>query len=418
MNSNITKQLRNGNVHDNLLRLIMKHSSGVMLTGQDGDRSVLVALGEKQTTKGLSWQCAKRTIQTSQRWWFGHLSYDLKNEFEHLPEPKEDVFDFGRFFFFSPEVVLRYDPLSHRIAIVYGHESALEGMMNRSGAVRDQQGLSTPMVPDSTPSPDEYQTQFDRLQQHIQRGDIYEVTYSIEHGGSGKLDPVKTYSELLERTKAPHGGFYKVGDNYLLCGSPERYLQHKNGRLVSQPIKGTAKRDNDPATDIRLRDHLRTDEKERAENIMITDLVRNDLSRIAKRNSVQVDELCEVYSYKTVHQMISTISAQLEEGRNPLDAIDVTFPMGSMTGAPKIRAMELIDACESFPRGLYSGSIGYIDPEMNFDLNVVIRSILYNDSAETYAIRTGSALTSLSNAEFEYNECLLKAQSMLDAIRT
>lgn len=116
--------------------------------------------------------------------------------------------------------------------------------------------------------------------------------------------------------------------------------------------------------------------------------------------------------------MISTISAQLEEGRNPLDAIDVTFPMGSMTGAPKIRAMELIDACESFPRGLYSGSIGYIDPEMNFDLNVVIRSILYNDSAEMYAIRTGSALTSLSNAEFEYNECLLKAQSMLDAIRT
>lgn len=389
-----------------------------MLTGQDGNRSVLVALGVKESTKGLSWQAAKQMIRASRRWWFGHLSYDLKNEFEKLSEPKDNAFDFGRFYFFSPEVVLRYSPLNQRIDIECGDESTLEEMMKSVEVALDQQGSFRPIEPVSTLSPDEYTKQFDRLQQHIQRGDVYEVTYSIEHGGSGKLDPVKTYLELLERTKAPHGGFYKLDDNYLLCGSPERYLQHNNGRLVSQPIKGTAKRDGDPTEDLRLLNHLRMDEKERAENIMITDLVRNDLSRIAKRNSVQVDELCEVYSYKTVHQMISTISAQLEEGRNPLDAIDVTFPMGSMTGAPKIRAMDLIDACESFPRGLYSGSIGYIDPEMNFDLNVVIRSILYNDSAERYAIRTGSALTSLSNADFEYNECLLKAQSMLDAIRT
>lgn len=197
-----------------------------------------------------------------------------------------------------------------------------------------------------------------------------------------------------------------------MCASPERYLQKKGSRVISQPIKGTAKRFADPELDDQAKSHLATDAKERAENIMITDLVRNDLSKTALPNSVVVEELCGIYSFKQVHQMITTIASEVPENCPPVDLLKTTFPMGSMTGAPKLSAMQIIEELEETQRGLYSGSVGYFTPSGDFDFNVVIRSILYNEERAYVSFSVGSAITSLAQAEQEYEECLLKANAM------
>ena len=207
-----------------------------------------------------------------------------------------------------------------------------------------------------------------------------------------------------------------MGTHYLICASPERYLQKNSNKLLSQPIKGTIKRSPEPVEDAQLKIDLKTSLKEQSENIMIVDLVRNDLSRIAKRGSVTVEELCTIYSYKQVHQMISSISCELKDNITFTEIIKSTFPMGSMTGAPKVSAMKLIEHYESSKRGLYSGTLGYINPEGDFDFNVVIRSILYNTKNKYASFMVGSAITDKSVAEAEYEECLLKAKAMFEVL--
>jgi para-aminobenzoate synthetase component 1 len=206
--------------------------------------------------------------------------------------------------------------------------------------------------------------------------------------------------------------FYKNKAQYLLCASPERYLQKTGSRVISQPIKGTAKRSADLAIDNQIKQELATDTKERAENIMIVDLVRNDLSKTAIPNSVVVEELCGIYSFKQVHQMITTIASQVPDNCAPVDLLKTTFPMGSMTGAPKLSAIQIIEELEETQRGLYSGAVGYFTPTGDFDFNVVIRSILYNEAKNYVSFSVGSAITSLAQAEQEYDECLLKAKAM------
>jgi para-aminobenzoate synthetase component 1 len=199
--------------------------------------------------------------------------------------------------------------------------------------------------------------------------------------------------------------------------SPERYLKKEGINILSQPIKGTSKRNIDNEEDDLLNiTHLKTSEKERAENIMVVDLVRNDLSRICKEGTVKVDELCAVYSFPQVHQMISTISGILKDGIHWTDAIRQTFPMGSMTGVPKKKVMELIENYERSKRGLFSGSIGYVTPAGDFDFNVVIRSLLYNSTDKYLSFHTGSAITFSSDPETEYEECLLKAEAIKKAL--
>ena len=215
----------------------------------------------------------------------------------------------------------------------------------------------------------------------------------------------------------PHFGAYlKYFDQYLICASPERFICKRNNQLISQPIKGTAKRFTDSIEDEKSKQQLVSDPKERAENIMITDLVRNDLSRTAQKGSVRVDELCGIYSFLQVHQMISTITSKLDPQYSIVDALKLTFPMGSMTGAPKISVMKIIEELEETKRGLYSGAIGYFTPEGDFDFNVVIRSILYNYENKYLSFSVGSAITSLSIPENEYDECLLKAKAMLEVL--
>lgn len=262
---------------------------------------------------------------------------------------------------------------------------------------------------------EEYIQSVIQIQEHLRRGDCYEMNFCMRFTlRNVSPDPFTLYQHLYSISKAPFSAFLRNGERFLICGSPERFLKKEKNRLISQPIKGTIRRGASPAEDLALQQQLRNDPKERSENIMIVDLVRNDFSRIAESGSVAVDELCAIYSFNTVHQMISTVSCSTSA--SPGEILRATFPMGSMTGAPKVRVMELIHQYEKSQRGLYSGTVGYITGDGDFDLNVVIRSILYDRKNRYLSFSVGSAITLASDPEREYDECLLKSESMRRAI--
>jgi len=251
------------------------------------------------------------------------------------------------------------------------------------------------------------------MQQHIAKGDIYEANFCQEFYAKNTLiNPLATYTALNNISSPPFASFFKFEEYYALSASPERYIKKEGNKLISQPIKGTAKRVSNSDDDKNLAESLSTNNKERAENIMIVDLVRNDLSKTALKGSVKVEELCKVYSFKQVHQMISTITSEVNNLYTPVDVLKTTFPMGSMTGAPKVSAMQIIEDLEVSKRGLYSGAIGYFTPEGDFDFNVVIRSILYNSEKKYVSFSVGSAITAKSDIDSEFEECLLKAKAM------
>jgi para-aminobenzoate synthetase component 1 len=210
----------------------------------------------------------------------------------------------------------------------------------------------------------------------------------------------------------PFSVYLKQQPRYVLGASPERFLKKTSNRLVSQPIKGTIRRGRTTTEDEALKLALRNSEKEQAENLMIVDLVRNDLARSAETGSVQVDELFGIYSFQQVHQMISTVSATARADASLAEILGNAFPMGSMTGAPKIRAMQRIDELEATRRGVFSGAIGYITPDGDADFSVVIRSVLYNATDQYASFMVGSAITYDADPEQEYAECLLKASAM------
>lgn len=281
--------------------------------------------------------------------------------------------------------------------------------------------------PDGTSSPspvllprfskEEYLETVRALQRHILRGDCYEINLCQEFFAHPvHIDPLHTWLSLSQASPNPFAAFYKVDDSYLLCASPERYLQRIGDTLLSQPIKGTSPRfQGNPARDEAARDELYNSAKDRSENVMVVDLVRNDLSKICLPGSVRVEELYGIYSFPHVHQMISTIKGELPPGTHWVEAIRATFPMGSMTGAPKKRVVELIGQYERTARGIFSGGVGYVTPEGDFDFNVVIRSILYNNRDQYLSYLVGSGITYYSDAEKEYEECLWKAEGIKKA---
>lgn len=349
-------------------------------------------------------------------WCFGHITYDYKNEIEALKSKQQSAFRFPNLSFFQPEVVVLLK--SNDIEILHSSnpagEKKLISALNKRASLKSDNPNSRKIVDLTTK--EEYLQNVLKLLNHIQQGDIYEINYCIGFRYNGIIDPYATFSKLWELTEAPFSCFYKRDNQFVLCGSPERYICKTGSTLISQPIKGTAARSTAKETDLQRKSNLQCDAKERAENVMIVDIVRNDLSRIAQRGSVRVNELCKVYSYKTVHQMISTVACELKPDITFKDIIHATFPMGSMTGAPKIRAMQLADQYENLQRGMYSGTIGYIAPNGDFDFNVVIRAIVYDREKQITELYAGSAITANCNPEKEYEECLLKAQSMIRAL--
>ncbi len=353
-------------------------------------------------------------------WLFGYLSYDLKNDVEKLGSANFDGLHFPELHFFQPKKIIRIT--ANTIDFIYLNmvDDEIEG---------DFKAISEIILPEIEPTvaknihiklrifKDEYFRRVDSLLSHIHRGDVYEANFCQEfYAENTVIDAYRTYQKLNAISQPPFAVFLKLEDKYLLSASPERYLKKSGNKIISQPIKGTAKRSSDAEIDRLLKHSLAEDEKERAENIMIVDLVRNDLSKSAKKGMVTVEEFCKVHSFKQVHQMISTVSSIVNSDKNPVDIIRETFPMGSMTGAPKISAMKIIEELESFKRGLYSGAVGYFTPQGDFDFNVVIRSILYNATKKYVSYSVGGAITAQAIPEKEYEECLLKAKAMREVL--
>jgi len=355
-------------------------------------------------------------------WLFGYLSYDLKNETEKLKSDKFDGLEFPTLYFFVPEYIFLIK--NDKLDIGYLTElscSTTAGPVFYEIEIFVQENNETnysKIEINKRFSKEEYLSTVNKLEAHILRGDIYEANFCQEfYAETAKINPLDIYIKLIDISPTPFSAYYKHKEHYLISASPERFITKHSNKIISQPIKGTARRSDVKEKDEILKVALENNEKERAENIMIVDLVRNDLSKTAKKGSVNVEEFCKIYSFEQVHQMISTVSAEMDPERfDIIDVIKNAFPMGSMTGAPKIRAMELIEKYEKTKRGLYSGAIGYISPDKNFDFNVVIRSILYNEKKKYLSYIVGSAITFKSDAELEYDECLLKAEAMQKAL--
>ncbi|MEN7547474.1 anthranilate synthase component I family protein [Rapidithrix thailandica] len=376
----------------------------------------LLAVGTKAIClfdNGQTFYRLQQFYQQQKDWIFGHFTYDLKNETEALHSQNPNRVNFPDAFFYVPEYLIRF---SKNAVHLYPSEKANELL---------DQIQNTNICPVEIPPPtlqqrtsyEKYIRSVNAIKEHIIEGDIYELNYCIEFfAENSDADPLFLYERLNAVSPTPFSTFHKVIDKYLLCASPERFIKKTDQQLISQPIKGTIKRGQNPEEDQALQLQLRQDEKEIAENMMIVDLVRNDLARSCEFGSVKVPELFGIYAFRQVHQMISTVTGTLRKEVPFTQAIRNAFPMGSMTGAPKIRAMELIERYEDCQRGLYSGSVGYITPEGDFDFNVVIRSILYNQASRYLSFQIGSAITYDALAEKEYQECVLKAQGILKAL--
>jgi para-aminobenzoate synthetase component 1 len=352
--------------------------------------------------------------ETLKDWIFGYLSYDLKNDTEDMQSANFDGLQFPDLFFFQPKKLFLLKGNSLEILYLKMCDDEIDSDL------RDILGF---VIPVGKPqdisnifqriSEEQYLEKVSTMLAHIHRGDIYEANFCMEfYAENAEIQPLQAYLQLNEISLPPFAAYFRNNNNFLLSASPERYLRKQNNKIISQPIKGTAKRSEDLITDELTKEELSASEKERSENIMIVDLVRNDLSRTATKGSVEVEELCGAYTFKQVHHLVSTVVSEIDAETSPVEVIKTTFPMGSMTGAPKISAMNIIEALEETRRGLYSGAIGYFTPEGDFDFNVVIRSILYNSANKYLSFSVGSAITSKSDPAQEYQECLLKAAAM------
>ncbi|MGB5497425.1 MAG: anthranilate synthase component I family protein [Maribacter sp.] len=379
------------------------------------------ALTVLQTDTQNAFENLKEYQMETKDWIFGFLSYDLKNDVEKLSSKNHDGLDFPELFFFQPKKIIQIkgdmvefnylnlvvDEIEEDFSAIKNHFQEPNSNIETTGDIRIKLRVFK----------DEYFKGAKEMLRHIHRGDIYEANFCQEfYAENTCIDPLSTYKRLNSISKAPFATFLRLNDKYLLSASPERYVRKEGQKIISQPIKGTARRSHNALEDKALKKRLKEDPKERAENIMIVDLVRNDLSKSALKGSVEVKELCEVYSYEQVHQMVSTVVSKVPVDKNPVEIIAETFPMGSMTGAPKVSAMRIIEELEAFKRGLYSGAVGYFTPDNNFDFNVVIRSILFNETNKYVSYAVGSALTAKASPELEYEECLLKAKAMREVL--
>lgn len=454
----------------NPVQILNSHRPQQLASDRYASYDFLAALDMREEIRGGA-DCFPRLQDFLDRtgdWIFGGFSYDLKNQLEKLHSDHTDRLRFPDYHFFQPRYVLAVPagsdtlyvyylpdtdttasvefligqireasrqnpeantesrretaPLQHSASPVFGGKE--------STSVLAAKAVATIPVPTSgmqlsgTVTREEYVETVNRIKQHIARGDIYEMNYCMEfYAEDVTIDPVTTCLRLNAVSPMPFSCFYRADDHYLLCASPERFLKKSGTKIISQPIKGTARRGKTAAEDLLVKEQLLASPKERSENVMIVDLVRNDLSRTALPGSVDVEELFGIYSFQTLHQMISTVVSEVSGDMPVTEIIRSAFPMGSMTGAPKIKAMQLIEEFEQSRRGWYSGATGYFSPPEEgvstgyaFDLNVVIRSIGYHAATKTLSFMAGSAITMQSDAESEYEECLLKAQSMKRAL--
>ncbi len=379
-----------------------------------------------QTAAGHAFDDLRDFAGRHQDWLFGHFAYDLVREtepFDADAEPggslhrKTNPVGFPDLFFFVPDTIVELKEESLRIgSLKDNHREIFEEISGMAGDIPESQTEGLALQP--AVSREEYLDTIRALQQHILRGDAYEINFCQEfYSHLAQIDPLYIWLSLSRTSPNPFSAFYRLDERYLLCASPERYLRREGDTLISQPIKGTAPRvPGNPQADEAAGNGLRASAKDRSENVMVVDLVRNDLSRICLPGTVRVKELFGIYSFPQVFQMTSTIEGELPPETSFIEAIKATFPMGSMTGAPKKRVVQLIDHYERTSRGLFSGALGYVTPAGDFDFNVVIRSLFYNQKDHYLSYQVGSGITFYSDPQQEYEECLVKAEGIRRAL--
>ncbi len=392
-----------------------RYSSFDFIAGLDAE-SVFECYDNKKAISQLNEYISKNKSNI-----FTVISYDVKNEFEKLYSENIDRLKLPEAVAFVPKYIIELK--NNKLTI-----SSKKSKDDIDKIFEFVQNLQLPTSLNSQKekieikaqlSKDEYLSYINKVKNHIKRGDIYELNYCQEFYAdvNNNTDIVEIYNKLNKISPMPFSAFYKFKQYFLLSASPERFIKKTGNLLISQPIKGTTKRGKTPTEDEKLKQELKSSKKEIAENVMIVDLVRNDLARVAKKASVEVSELLKVYTFNQVHQLISTVNCTLKDKVSFFDIFKALFPPGSMTGAPKIRAMQLIEKYEQTKRSWYSGSVGYIKPNGDFDFNVIIRSILYNSKINKLNFEVGGAITYLSDAEKEYDECLLKAKAILHVLK-
>ncbi len=375
----------------------------------------LLGAGVKRSVRiqaGNALEQLQHFMDEKKSWLLGHFGYDLKNEIEQLSSSNSTDIKFPDLFFFEPEVIIKIS--EKEIYIEATDPAAIFEILNESTTGKEKDAGIKKIAIQSRLSESDYVAVINKLKKHILRGDCYEINFCHEFFATeAKIDPIAVYNKLSAVSPNPFSALYRLDDQWLICASPERYLKKEGVKLISQPIKGTSIRiAGNQEKDAISKSNLLHSTKDRSENVMVVDLVRNDLAKICEEGSVQVDELYGIYSFPQVHQMISTVSGNLKADITFSEIIKSTFPMGSMTGAPKKRVMELIEEYEGIKRGIFSGAVGYINPNGNFDFNVVIRSILYNASTNYLSLPAGSGITFYSDPEKEWEECLMKAEAM------
>jgi len=351
----------------------------------------------------------------SKEYLFGYLGYDAKTDFYPSEESNNpDFHELPESIFYIPKhvVLKKNDSL-----LYFGTETGFNEFKSIEIAKYPSVELAKSVVLICNTNFQDYKKNIALIHNHLQQGNIYEMNYCINFTSANcDLNSIESYKKLKQNTKAPFSTLFKFNDTVILSASPERFITKRDKTILSQPIKGTAPRNSNLEKDVEIQNNLLNNQKEISENIMIVDLVRNDLSRIANKQSVTVPELCKLYSFETVHQLISTVKAQIPNQLTFSEISKHLFPMGSMTGAPKLSAIQIIEDVETFKRNIYSGTIGFIDPINNMDFNVVIRSIIHNSATKTTSISVGGAITIKSTAKGEYDECLLKLKKIEESI--
>lgn len=354
-------------------------------------------------------QSLKQFSLQHQDWLFGHFNY---------PSSQKDEIDFPDAYFFVPKHIIK---IKNNLVIIDSLEKSPEDLFSEIEKQSDiiTREFHSEINIQSSITKEDYFERLSAIKNHIQRGDCYEINFCQQFYADKVLtDPFYLFHQLNKNSPNPFAAFYKLNEKFCLCASPERFLKKTNSEVISQPIKGTSKRNlESQEIDLELKQQLKNSPKEQSENVMIVDLVRNDLSKVCTEGSVEVDELFGIYSFPQVHQMISTVKGKVDNKTHWTEIIDACFPVGSMTGAPKKRVMELIEEYESTPRGLFSGSIGYVTPEKDFDFNVVIRSIFYDSTKQKLSFKAGGGITHLSEIEKEYEESYLKVQAIINTLQ-
>ncbi len=373
----------------------------------EGKYEFLAAFGAEKVIQSLE---ELEKDKKENNWFFGVIGYDLKNKFENLSSLNSEIIHTPKLLFFIPKIIIGID-----------HEenvTLIKGVLPPNFWHESEQNYPHKINPEEVPIiKEDYLKKIKLIHELIRKGEVYELNYCVPHKFTyEEFSPINFHIALINKSPVPMAAYFG-SDSLHLCGaSMERYLVKKEEKILSQPIKGTIKKGETIREDHALIATLLNSEKDRAENVMIVDLVRNDLNKICQTSSVKVTELCEIYSYLQVHQMISTVEGKLNPNTSFTDILRATFPMGSMTGAPKIAAMKHIDELESFKRGWYSGSVGYIQPNGDFDFNVVIRSLLCDEDKKILNYCAGGAITIDSNPENEWDEIQVKTKAITEVL--